>query len=79
MVTEVACGNNSSGPEWTAGTRRVKIYLQRGTKSLKQKDFGLWTVSIWNNLPEEVVNATSMNMLKRRLDKHWENQEIRNN
>ena len=25
MVTEVACGNNSSGPEWTAGARRVKV------------------------------------------------------
>ena len=23
MVTEVACGNNSSGPEWTAGARKV--------------------------------------------------------
>ena len=57
----------------------VKIYLQRGTKSLRQKAFGLRTVTIWNNLPEEVVNATSVNMFKRRLDKHWENQEIRYN
>ena len=57
----------------------IKIYLQRGTKSLRQKAFGLRTVTIWNNLPEEVVNATSVNMFKRRLDKHWENQEIRYN
>ena len=57
----------------------VKIYLQRGTKSLRQKAFGLRTVTIWNNLPEEVVNATSVNMFKRRLDKRWENQEIRYN
>ena len=34
---------------------------------------------MWNNLPEEVVNATSVNMFKTRLDKHWESQEIRYN
>ena len=27
MVTEVACGNNSSGPEWTAGARRVNMKI----------------------------------------------------
>ena len=57
----------------------VKIYLQRGTKSLRQKAFGLQIVTTWNNLPEEVVNATNINVFKRRLDKHWENQEIRYN
>ena len=32
-----------------------------------------------NNLPEEVVNVTSVNLFKRRLDKHLENREIRYN
>ena len=54
----------------------AKIYLQRGKKDLRQKAFGLPIVTTWNNLPEEVVNSTSVNTFKRRLDKHWENQEI---
>ena len=46
---------------------------------LRQKAFGLQTVTTWNNLPDEVVNTTSVNLFKRRLDEHWENQEIRYN
>ena len=57
----------------------IKINLQRGAKVLRHKAFRLWTVTTWNNLPEEVVNATSVNIFKRRLDKYWENQEIRYN
>ena len=53
-----------------------KIYLQRASKSVRQKAFGLRIVSVWNNLPEEVVNATSINMFKNKLDWHWKNQDI---
>ena len=31
---------------------------------------------IWNNLPEVVVTAPSINSFKNRLDKHWQNQEV---
>ena len=30
-------------------------------------------------MPEEEVNARSVNMFKIRLDKHWENQEVQYN
>ena len=43
---------------------------------MKQKDFGMDTVTIWNKSLEEVVNARNVNMLKRRLEKHWGNQEM---
>ena len=45
---------------------------------MRKKAFGLRIVTTWNNLPE-VVNSTSVNTFKRRLDKHWENQDIRYN
>ena len=53
----------------TGRGHNAKVYLQRGTKSLRQKAFGLRTVTTWNNLPEEVVNTTSVNIFKERLDK----------
>ena len=56
-----------------------RIYLQRATKLVRQKAFGLWIVTTWNSLPEEVVNSTNINMFKNRLDKYWENQDIQYN
>ena len=32
---------------------------------------GLSTVEYWNGLPSDVVNASSVNSFKGRLDKHW--------
>ena len=31
-------------------------------------------VDVWNSLPDDVVTAPSLNMLKRRLDYHWRNE-----
>ena len=47
-----------------------RIYLQRATKLMRQKAFGLQIVTTWNSLPEEVVNSTNLNMFKNRLDKY---------
>jgi len=33
-------------------------------------------VNIWNSLPNEVVEADTVNVLKYRLDKHWSNQDV---
>ena len=32
--------------------------------------FGNSVIDQWNNLPEEVINANSINMFKNRLDKY---------
>ena len=34
-------------------------------------------VNIWNSLPNEIVTAPSLNLFKNRLDKYWENQDVR--
>ena len=33
-------------------------------------------VNIWNSLPNSVVHAESTDVLKKRLNKFWSNQEI---
>ena len=35
------------------------------------------TVTMWNNLPNEVVTAESVNGFKNNLDKHWENDPLK--
>ena len=32
---------------------------------------------MWNNLPNEVVTAESVNGFKNNLDKHWENDPLK--
>ena len=36
--------------------------------------FSQRVVDVWNSLPDDVVTAPSLNMLKRRLDYHWRNE-----
>ena len=36
--------------------------------------FNQMVVDVWNSLPDDVVTAPSLNMLKRRLDYHWWNE-----
>jgi len=33
-------------------------------------------VSIWNNLPNEVVEVDTINIFKNRPDKYWTKQEV---
>ena len=50
--------------------------MQRSTRLVRQKSFGIRIVSVWNNLPEHVINSQNVNTFKSRLDKRWENQDI---
>ena len=45
----------------------VLIILQ-----IRTNFFAVRVVNTWNELPEEVVNAPSVNAFKSRLDKLWE-------
>jgi hypothetical protein len=53
-----------------------KIYIQRAKLDLRKNSFSIRTTQIWNNLPEYVVAAKTMNTFKNRLDQHWSNQEL---
>jgi len=36
-------------------------------------------IPLWNSLPDYVVSSPTLNIFKARLDKFWENQEVRYN
>jgi len=47
---------------------RIRCRLQ-----LRQNFFSQRVISDWNKLPQDVVDAPSVNALKNRLDTHWKN------
>ena len=48
----------------------MKLYKERVNREVLKDSFGNRVIGQWNNLPEEVINATSMNMFKSRLNKY---------
>ena len=55
------------------------IIKARSNKRLRGNSFTQRIVNTWNSLPELVINARTVNSFKNRLDKYWENQEIKFN
>lgn len=53
-----------------------KLYVQRARLDLRKHNFSIRVAKIWNSLPENVINANSLNSFKNRLDKFWSTQEL---
>ena len=65
-------------------SRRHKFQLiwhrpKDGTYGIQSNSFYFRATRIWNELPNEVVNAPNINTFKNRLDKAWENETIKYN
>ena len=60
------------------GTRghSLKLYLERAQTNVRKESFSLRVTRLWNDLPEEVVTAPSVNSFKNRLDRHWGTEEM---
>jgi len=63
---------NLRGNEYTLDQKR--IYKPECKNFFSNK-----VVTIWNTLPNSVVDANSLNIFKNRLDKLWDNQELLTN
>lgn len=56
---------------------QLKLFQERANRlDLRKNSFRVRIPKIWNNLPESVVMAPSLNAFKNRLDKFWENHPI---
>ena len=52
------------------------IYKLGCRLDVRKYSFRLRVTSQWNNLPDSVVNADSMNSFKNHLDKFWNDSEV---
>ena len=48
-----------------------KLFKRRSRLNIRANSFSNRVVNSWNTLPENVVNAPSLNAFKSRLNKHW--------
>lgn len=55
---------------------RFMIEKERPDKDIRRCAFKCRVTNQWNNLPEAIVNAPSLNAFKNRLDKLWESENI---
>ena len=64
--------------ETTSGLRghSLRLYKQRCCTTVRQCFFSSRVINSWNRLPQYVVEATSVNMFKNRLGKHWTHTHI---
>ena len=56
-----------------SGTRghNLKLHKPKAKKSSRLHSFGHRTISVWNSLPEDIVNCKTVNTFKSHLDKLW--------
>ena len=60
-----------------SGTRghNFKLYKERFETNARGHFLTNRVTDLWNNLPHDVVNASSVNQFKNRLDSYWENKD----
>jgi len=49
----------------------LKLFLPRFSRTARRTFFSTRVISYWNSLPCHVVEASSVNAFKNRLDKYW--------
>ena len=54
-----------------------KLHLSAANTKIRQKYFTNRSVQIWNSLPNCVVNATSVDIFKKRIDNCWATDELK--
>ena len=62
-------------------TRKHRFPLQQSHIQYDMRKFSLTNriIPLWNSLPDHVVSSPTLNTFKARLDRFWENQEVRYN
>ena len=59
---------------------QFQLYERRakdGIRGVQNNSFYYRTAKMWNELPEEVVNATTIDTFKNKLDKYWNEMPIK--
>ena len=48
-----------------------KLYKPRCVKGFRQHSFCIRTIDPWNSLPQDVIDSSTVNEFKTKLDKEW--------
>jgi hypothetical protein len=67
---------NDTEQRFSTRTNSRKVIYNRANTNIRQNSFSIRIARYWNNLPENIVNALSINSFKNRLDKHWKDEEL---
>lgn len=65
-----------SGTRISSRKNTVKISTQWHKSDLRKYSFANRISKVWNNLPEEIVKAPTLNTFKNRLDGYWSDQPL---
>jgi hypothetical protein len=71
-ILSVDTGGRTRGNDFKLAKERCKL-------DLRKYFFSCRVVNVWNSLPNSVVLADSVNSFKAKLDKHWDNADIKYN
>ena len=58
-------------PETSTRGHKWKVFKPRAAKEVRRSFFSQRVINDWNGLPDNVVNAETLNSFKNRLDKTW--------
>ena len=72
----VAPNMNRANPDIPTRGHQYKLAKVRANTALRKHYFTIRITDTWNNLPEKVISAPSLNAFKNRLDNVWKNQDI---
>ena len=67
---------NDTKQRFSTRTNSRKVVHNRANTNIRQNSFSIRIAKYWNKLPENIVNAPSINSLKNTLNKHWKDEEL---
>ena len=67
---------NETGLRFSSRINSNKIVHQHVKSNKRKYAFTLRVSSRWNKLPYTVVNASTLNTFKNRLDRYWKSQDL---
>ena len=67
---------NDTEQRFSTRTNSRKVVYNRANTNIRKNSFSIRIAKYWNKLPENIVNAPSINSFKNRLDKHWKDEEL---
>jgi hypothetical protein len=63
---------NDTEQRFSTRTNSKKVVYNRANTNIRKNSFSIYRIAkYWNKLPENIVNAPSINWFKNRLDKYW--------